>query len=151
MKAFGVSDILVFIDTMKAHDSEGIKVDSSWTYTASFYYRFPAASAFRGSATIGLQSSTGQILASANVALSGSQTSWSRVQVTFRPTASTSSTSNSFFVILDGAQGAGQTINFAMFSLFPPTFKNRPNGIRADIAEVRFLLLRYMRDTNNIL
>ncbi|KAJ3478864.1 hypothetical protein NLI96_g9462 [Meripilus lineatus] len=113
----------------------GIKVDSSWTYTASFYYRFPAASAFRGSATIGLQSSTGQILASANVALSGSQTSWSRVQVTFRPTASTSSTSNSFFVILDGAQGAGQTINFAMFSLFPPTFKNRPNGIRADIAE----------------
>lgn len=37
---------------------------------------------------------------------------------------------------LDGAQAADQTINFAMLSLFPPTYKNRPNGMRIDIAEV---------------
>jgi hypothetical protein len=41
-----------------------------------------------------------------------------------------------FTVSLDAATFAGQTIEFAMFSLMPPTFMNRPNGMRIDIAEV---------------
>ena len=39
-------------------------------------------------------------------------------------------------VTLDGAQAAGETIHFAMLSLFPPTYKGRENGMRIDIAEV---------------
>ena len=116
--------------------SSGIKVDSSWTYTASFYYRFPTSSSFRGRLTVGLQTTAGQTLVSSSVSIAGSQTSWQHVQVSFRPRATASSTSNMFFVTLDGAQAADQTINFAMLSLFPPTYKNRPNGMRIDIAEV---------------
>lgn len=41
---------------------------------------------------------------------------------------------NRFVVTLDGAAASGQTINFGMFSLFPPTFNNHPNGLRQDIA-----------------
>ncbi|KJA18790.1 glycoside hydrolase family 51 protein [Hypholoma sublateritium FD-334 SS-4] len=112
----------------------GIKVASGSTYAASFYYRFPTSSSFSGSVTIGLQSSTGQVLGSATATLSGSQTTWKQVSVTINPTTSASALTNLFTVTVDGAAASGQTINFAMFSLFPPTFKNRPNGMRVDIA-----------------
>jgi alpha-L-arabinofuranosidase len=67
------------------------------------------------------------------VTLDGSQTSWAEVAVTITPTESASSTSNNFTISIPNA--AGETINFAMFSLFPPTFKNRQNGMGIDIAE----------------
>ncbi|KAJ3747423.1 glycoside hydrolase family 51 protein [Lentinula detonsa] len=113
----------------------GIKVNSSNTYNASFFYRFPTASSFNGIATVGLQTSTGQVLGASNVTLNGSQTTWLQVFTTIQPTISPASLTNNFTVTVDGETLAGQTINFAMFSLFPPTFKNRPNGMRIDIAE----------------
>ncbi|KAJ3854007.1 glycoside hydrolase family 51 protein [Lentinula lateritia] len=113
----------------------GIKVNSSDTYNASFFYRFPVASSFNVTATVGLQTSTGEFLGGTNVTLSGSQTSWLQVNATIQPTITPDSLTNNFTVTVDGAELAGQTINFAMFSLFPPTFKNRPNGMRIDIAE----------------
>ncbi|KIK69678.1 glycoside hydrolase family 51 protein [Collybiopsis luxurians FD-317 M1] len=114
----------------------GIKVNASNTYTASFFYRFPTASRFSGPATLSLQTSTGQILGATNVTLSGSQTSWKHINTTIKPTTSASGLTNNFVVTVNGAALAGETIHFAMFSLFPPTFKNRPNGMRVDIAEV---------------
>ncbi|KAJ3976350.1 glycoside hydrolase family 51 protein [Lentinula raphanica] len=113
----------------------GIKVNSSNTYNASFFYRFPTASSFSGTATVGLQTSTGQILGASNVTLSGSQTDWLQVITTIQPNTTPDSLTNNFTVTVNGGALAGQTINFAMFSLFPPTFKNRPNGMRVDIAE----------------
>ncbi|KAH7921558.1 glycoside hydrolase family 51 protein, partial [Leucogyrophana mollusca] len=112
----------------------GIKIDSEWTYKASFYYKFPEASSFDGSVTVGLQSMDGEIYASASVPVSGSQTAWSQVDVSLKPTSSPTTTTNNFTITLDGAAAAGQTINFAMFSLFPPTFKDRENGLRIDVA-----------------
>ncbi|KAG6837456.1 hypothetical protein H0H93_008999 [Arthromyces matolae] len=118
----------------------GIKVTSGTTYSASFYYRFPTASSFRGIATVSLQTTSGQILGSSTVFLSGAQTSWHQISVQIVPTITASSTSNLFAITLDATAAAGQTINFAMLSLFPPTFKNRPNGMRVDIAEKARLL-----------
>ncbi|KAF8189372.1 arabinofuranosidase [Pholiota molesta] len=113
----------------------GIKITAGSAYSASFYYRFPTSSSFSGNAVIGLQSSSGQVFASATVVLSGQQTAWKQVTVTLTPSTSASALTNLFTVTLDGASASGQTINFAMFSLFPPTFKNRANGMRVDIAE----------------
>ncbi|KNZ81402.1 putative alpha-N-arabinofuranosidase A [Termitomyces sp. J132] len=113
----------------------GIKVTASTTYSASFFYRFPTASSFRGTATVSLQTSSGQILGSSTVSISGAQTSWQQLSVQITPTITPSSTGNLFVITLDGSAAAGQTINFAMLSLFPPTFKDRPNGMRIDIAE----------------
>ncbi|KAF7334218.1 putative alpha-L-arabinofuranosidase A [Mycena sanguinolenta] len=112
----------------------GIKVTAGSTYTASFHYRFPTVSAFKGSFKISLQTSTGQSLVSTSVPISAASTAWAQVNVTLRPTVSAPSTANNFTVTLDGATASGQTVNFALFSLFPPTFKNRPNGMRVDIA-----------------
>ncbi|KAG6876117.1 hypothetical protein C0992_000913 [Termitomyces sp. T32_za158] len=114
----------------------GIKVTASTTYSASFFYRFPTASSFRGTATVSLQTSSGQVLGSSTVSISGAQTSYQQLSVKITPTITPSSTENLFVITLDGSAAAGQTINFAMLSLFPPTFKDRPNGMRIDIAEL---------------
>ncbi|KAF8159380.1 alfa-L-arabinofuranosidase precursor [Crassisporium funariophilum] len=115
----------------------GIKVTAGAEYTASFFYRFPTSSSFRGNVAIGLQSTTGQVFVSTSAAISGAQTTWKQISVKLvpGPAAGSSTISNLFTVTVDGAAATGQTINFAMFSLFPPTFKNRANGMRADIAE----------------
>ncbi|KAI8986908.1 glycoside hydrolase family 51 protein [Trametes punicea] len=113
----------------------GIKVDSSWTYKASFFFRFPASSSFSGALTVGLETNAGTVLAQNSTNIRGTTTKWTEVNLELHPTASAGDVNNSFFVTVDGEAGAGQIINFAMFSLFPPTFKNRPNGLRIDIAE----------------
>ncbi|KAH9831153.1 glycoside hydrolase family 51 protein [Rhodofomes roseus] len=113
----------------------GIKVDSSWTYNASLYYRFPSESSYSGTLTVGLESDTGEVFASNSTTIDGSQTSWANIFLTLTPSSSASNTNNSFFVAVNGSEAAGKTIDFAMFSLFPPTYKNRPNGMRIDIAE----------------
>lgn len=129
-------DLPVFAQHSPLH--VGIKVNSAWTYQASFYYKFPTASEFVGDVTIGLQSAnSGRVFGSATARISGSQTDWAQIEVSLTPGTSAGDTNNVFSVTVDGAAVAGQTINFAMFSLFPPTFKNRENGMRIDIAEVR--------------
>ncbi|OAX31790.1 glycoside hydrolase family 51 protein [Rhizopogon vinicolor AM-OR11-026] len=116
----------------------GINVNSSWTYEASFYYKFPGASSFSGNLIIMLQSSTGTVYASASVHVSGSTTTWTQVLVSLSPTSSPASTANNFTVTVDGASASGETIHFAMFSLFPPTFKGRANGLRMDLAQTLY-------------
>ncbi|THU91952.1 arabinofuranosidase [Dendrothele bispora CBS 962.96] len=111
----------------------GINVDSSSTYSASFFYRFPTSSSFEGNAVVSLQTSNGDALGSVEVPISGSQTDFTQVTAKITPTSSASGTDNRFVVTVDGA--AGETVNFAMFSLFPPTFKDRANGMRVDLAE----------------
>ncbi|KAK0475310.1 arabinofuranosidase [Armillaria luteobubalina] len=112
----------------------GIKVTQGSVYTASFSYRFPTASSFRGNINVGLQTTSGQVLASSSIPVSGSRTAWTQVNARLRPSTTPASTANIFTVTVDGTAASGQTINFAMFSLFPPTFKNRSNGMRVDIA-----------------
>ncbi|EEB93188.1 hypothetical protein MPER_08196, partial [Moniliophthora perniciosa FA553] len=114
----------------------GIKVSASSQYNASFFYRFPEASELSGDATVSLQSIDGETLGSATIKLSGSQTTWTQVFATFTPRTNAQNTNNTFVVAVDGGAAAGQTIHFALFSLFPPTFNNRPNGMRTDIADV---------------
>ncbi|KAJ2930987.1 hypothetical protein H1R20_g6135, partial [Candolleomyces eurysporus] len=113
----------------------GIKVVSTWKYTASFYYRFPSSTGFNGNIVVGLQTTSGQVLASATVPVSGSQTTWRQATVELFPNATPGNNNNLFTISVDAASAAGQTINFAMLSLFPPTFKNRANGMRIDLAE----------------
>ncbi|KZT10533.1 glycoside hydrolase family 51 protein [Laetiporus sulphureus 93-53] len=113
----------------------GINVNASWTYNASLYYRFPSSSTFSGKLTLGLESSAGDVLASNSTTIIGSQTIWKQIALELTPSYSALNNNNSFFVTVNGSEAAGETIHFAMFSLFPPTYKNRPNGMRIDIAE----------------
>ncbi|KAI0341480.1 glycoside hydrolase family 51 protein [Trametopsis cervina] len=113
----------------------GIKVDSTWQYTASLYLRFPESSSFSGQLTLALKTSTGTTLAQGTTTIKGSQTTWKQIKLTLKPTRSATDTNNVFSVTLDGHAASGLTVNFAMLSLMPPTFKGRENGMRIDIAE----------------
>lgn len=114
----------------------GIKVDASWTYNASFYYKFvsPYANATSVNATVDLRSAAGVSFAATPVELSVSS-NWTRAFLQLTPSASTPSTANNFTLTLDGADVQGTTLHLAMLSLFPPTYKGRANGMRADVAE----------------
>ncbi|KAK0440963.1 uncharacterized protein EV420DRAFT_1128163 [Desarmillaria tabescens] len=76
----------------------GINVTPGSVYTASFFYRFLPASSFQGDFNVGLQTTSGQILANASICVSGSQTSWTQVTTTLSPTTSPASTENIFTV-----------------------------------------------------
>ncbi|TDL13171.1 hypothetical protein BD410DRAFT_735650, partial [Rickenella mellea] len=104
-------------------------------YKGSFYYKVPVGSTVNGNFTASLVSSSGAELASATVPINSTATDWTQVHFSFTPTIAPSDTNNVFSVTVDGASAAGQTIYFALFSLFPPTYKNRPNGMRIDLAE----------------
>ena len=110
----------------------GIKVTAGAQYKVSFLYRFLV---HPRECSLGLQTMEGQVLAASQVSVYRSQTSWENVNAILVPTTPPS-TANLFTVALDGDAAAGQTINFAMLSLFPPTFNDRPNGMRLDIAQV---------------
>ncbi|KAA1476576.1 alfa-L-arabinofuranosidase precursor [Dentipellis sp. KUC8613] len=113
----------------------GINVNASWTYEASLFFRFPdALPSTSPSLNFSLTSTTGTVFASKAVTIKPSA-SWTQVNVTLKPTRSAPSTANNFTVTFDGAALAGSTVNFALISLFPPTFKSQKNGMRADIAE----------------
>ncbi|EKM56923.1 glycoside hydrolase family 51 protein [Phanerochaete carnosa HHB-10118-sp] len=113
----------------------GINVNSSWTYTASFYYKFPTSSSQSVKFTVELRSASGKTLASSATTASGTATTWKQVQLTLKPTTSAPDVNNQFVVLVQPSGSATTTVDFAMFSLFPPTFKGRSNGMRMDIAE----------------
>ncbi|KAL5476990.1 hypothetical protein ACEPAI_3176 [Sanghuangporus weigelae] len=113
----------------------GIRVDQSWTYNASVNFKFAEGSTFSGSLTASLVGSDGTVFASASQDVSGADaTSWTEFFVTLTPTSSAADTDNSFRLTVDGGAASGETIFFSLFSLFPPTFNNRPNGIRVDLS-----------------
>ncbi|KAI0031600.1 glycoside hydrolase superfamily, partial [Vararia minispora EC-137] len=112
-----------------------IQVNSQWTYTASFYYRFPSIFPTSSlSATVQLASTTGHVFASATATLSSTGI-WTQVKVSLKPALSASNISNVFRVTLNDASLSSR-INFNLSSLFPPTWQNQVNGIRRAIAEV---------------
>ncbi|CCM00810.1 uncharacterized protein FIBRA_02852 [Fibroporia radiculosa] len=122
------------IDTLTPLLPAGIKVDPSWTYDASLYYRFPSVSSSALTLTLGLLSSANSVLASNSITISPSS-DWAQIALTLTPSATPANNNNTFFVTFDGEQAAGETVHFALLSLFPPTWKGQANGMRADIAE----------------
>jgi len=106
---------------------DGIVVKSGDTYNMSMFVRQLSADPI--SLTVSLQTPKGKVLAESK--LSTSSKDWKRYSATLKPTEGTDSAS---LVILATTKG-----KFALdvVSLFPDrTFKNRPNGLRADLAQL---------------
>lgn len=67
--------------------------------------------------------------------MNGISKEWKKFTFEFKPSKSAANDENVFSVVVDGKAAAGKTIYFGMFSLFPPTFRGRENGMRIDLAE----------------
>src|SRR5262249_46404908 len=107
----------------------GIPVKSDTTYHASFYAK--SNPEFRGPLTVAIESNDGTtVFAKAGVPRVSAD--WKKYNVTLK-TGKVSPSATNRFVISTGTPG---TIWFSLVSLFPPTYKNRPNGNRADIMEL---------------
>jgi alpha-N-arabinofuranosidase len=108
----------------------GIPVKPDTTYRASFYAK--ASANFKGPLTVAIESNDGQT-SFATAQVSQVTQEWKKYSATLKTgKAATPSTTNRF-VISTATPG---TVWFSLVSLFPPTYKNRPNGNRVDIMEL---------------
>jgi alpha-N-arabinofuranosidase len=106
----------------------GIAVRPSTTYSGSFYGKADGAAI--GNLTIRLvNDNTGAVAASTTVPAPGS--SWERHTFTLKTGALPASADNHLEFLVEHAGTAW----FSLISLFPPTYKNEPNGFRVDMME----------------
>jgi len=106
----------------------GIPVRPNTVYKASFYAR--ASAGFEGALTISIESADGSAtLCKAQVAKV--EQGWKQYTVSLKTGAIAPSQVNHFVI---SAKSPG-TLWLSQISLFPPTYKNRPNGNRVDLME----------------
>lgn len=98
------------------------------TYTGSFW----ALGSYKGTFTVKLQSNhTPQVFASAEIKSQCQSGKWVEHSFQLQPHFAAPDISNDFVIEFQG----GESINFDLISLFPPTYNNRPNGNRIELME----------------
>ena len=99
------------------------------TYTGSFWALGP----YNGMFTVKLQSnSTQQVFASLELPSQSQSGKWVEHQFQLQPHVAAPDTTNDFVIEFEASSGS---INFNLISLFPPTYRNRPNGNRIELME----------------
>ncbi|HET6387450.1 MAG TPA: sialate O-acetylesterase [Armatimonadota bacterium] len=108
----------------------GIPVRPDTTYTASFYAR--GGGGFAGPVTASLVDDDGgaSVAQAATPPVSGA---WQKYTLTLTTGPDAPTTAKAHFVL--SASGTG-SVTFSMVSLFPPTYKNVPNGLRPDLMKL---------------
>jgi alpha-N-arabinofuranosidase len=106
----------------------GIPVRPDTRYRASFFAK--AAPGFTGPITVTIESEDGKT-AYATRRVTGVTQTWKQYDVTLT-TARVEPTGKARFVLTVDRPG---TIWFSLVSLFPPTYKNQPNGFRPDLLQ----------------
>ncbi|KAK7541754.1 Arabinosidase A [Phyllosticta citricarpa] len=105
------------------------------TYNTSFWFKGD----FTGALTLRLVgASSGTVFGSASVDVTGSADDWTYVQTTALESNATAPDGNNVWEVVwdDASAVAGKTVWFDLVALYPPTFKNRPNGLNPKIADV---------------
>ncbi|KAB5542523.1 glycoside hydrolase superfamily [Coniochaeta sp. 2T2.1] len=101
-------------------------------YTGSFYVK----GSYEGSFTASLQSNlTGETFGSVDVVSQSVAGEWTQHNFTLVPTKAAQNSNNTFAITFDPAGVKDGSLDFNLISLFPPTYKNRPNGLRPDLME----------------
>ena len=91
---------------------------------------------------------TGELWSTAQIPISGnlSQFNYAQFSAVIDNKATAPNSNNSFAVTFDASEVAGATYYFGLSSLFPETYKHRPNGLRKDLAEhMRALKPKFLR------
>jgi len=104
----------------------GINVVDGQQYKLSFFAK--CDSSFTGTITASLENSTG--LKYAQATITGLGQGWQKFTCTL---TATGNNTNGVFVLSTTSKG---TLWFDVVSLFPPTFNNRENGLRPDLAQM---------------
>ena len=114
----------------------GIPVRPNTTYHASF---FAKAKHFNGALTVSLESNDGGKVFS-QAAVSGIDGNWKKYEATLTTAGDIAPSKQNRLVISATKPGTffhhHGTVWLQQVSLFPPTYKDRPNGDRADISQL---------------
>jgi alpha-L-arabinofuranosidase len=108
----------------------GFPIKPATTYKARLHAK--AAAGFTGPITLSLQSEDGTTTY-ATAQISGVTQDWQYLEATLTTTADVSATQQARFALT--AQQPG-TLWLSLVSLFPPTWKDRPNGLRPDLMQM---------------
>lgn len=101
-------------------------------YNGSFWVK----GAYNGSFTVSLVSNlTNETFGSLTVGHGSTANQWTQYNYTLTPTVAAPNSNNSFELTFDAAGASDGSLDFNLISLFPPTYKNRPNGMRIDLME----------------
>jgi alpha-N-arabinofuranosidase len=101
-------------------------------YTGSFWVKGNYNMTF----TVALASNlTNETFATVEVPSQSNATRWTEHTFELTPSYNASNSNNTFSVTFDPAGTDKGTLDFNLISLFPPTYKNRANGLRVDIAQ----------------
>lgn len=101
-------------------------------YQGSFWVK----GAYNGSFTASLQSNlTSDTFGSIDVRSKAVANEWTEHKFTLVPKKDAPNSNNTFSITFDPKAVASGSLDFNLISLFPPTYKNRKNGLRVDIAE----------------
>lgn len=101
-------------------------------YTGSFWVK----GAYEGSFTASLESNlTSDVFGSVDVPSKSVADEWTEHTFELTPKKDAPSSNNTFSVTFDSAGVSGGALDFNLISLFPPTYKDRKNGLRVDIAQ----------------
>ena len=107
----------------------GIPVNPNTRYRATLLAR--AGTNFPGPITVSIMSEDGRVVY-AMEKFSGLTSEWKKFEVTLKTGSVTPTTAARFAITLDRPG----TIWLGFVSLFPPTWNNRPNGLRKDIMQM---------------
>ena len=108
----------------------GIPVKPNTRYRASFYAK--AAPGFTGPVAVSIQSDDGRTIY-ATKTVSGLTSAWKPYEFTLQTDKNVTPTAKARYVLTVDRPG---TVWFSLVSLFPPTFKDQPNGFRPDIMQM---------------
>ncbi|KAI9935036.1 hypothetical protein ASPWEDRAFT_44615 [Aspergillus wentii DTO 134E9] len=101
-------------------------------YTGSFYVK----GSYNGSFTASLQSNeTSDVFASVEIASASVRGAWTQHNFTLTPTKAAGDVKNTFSISFDASQAVDGSLDFNLISLFPPTWNDRPNGMRKDLMQ----------------
>ncbi len=107
----------------------GVPVKPSTSYKAAVYAK--AAAGFTGPVAVAVVANDGTTIASAQIPRISD--SWAKYDVTLTTSSAAKASAENHLVLSSNKAG---TVWFGFVSLFPPTWKNRANGNRADIMQL---------------
>ncbi|KAF2492145.1 putative vacuolar segregation protein [Lophium mytilinum] len=111
-------------------------------YKASFYVlaNYPRYKGNSTTFTVSLRSNlTGEVWARTELPTVKVDTlDYIQLNATISNESRAPNSNNTFAVTMDASEVAGQTFYFDLISLFPETFKDRPNGLRKDLANALY-------------
>lgn len=127
------------ISTANTTGKVGFKNEGYWgmdvkqqKYTGSFWVKGAYSDVF----TASLQSNTtGEVFGSVDIQSKSVPGEWTEHAFELVPEKDAPNSNNSFAITFDAHCTGNGSLDFNLISLFPPTYRDRKNGLRIDIAE----------------